>query len=269
MMNMRIFYFSIVILIGLASCKSDFERIRTSNDVELMFKQADAYVEEEEYNKAILLYEMIIPAYRGKTEAEELNYKFADTHFKNGNYILSSHYFKTFADTYTSSPKREEALYLTAYSEFRQSPFTELDQGSSKAAIEAFQLFVNTYPDSDRVKDSNKYMDDLRAKLEEKAFSAGMLYYNLKNYSSAIQTFENMLKDYPGSDLSEEALYLIAKASHEWADKSIFTRQEERFNKTVKRCDLYLKKYPESENSERIVNYKNKCLEAINSFKNG
>ncbi len=268
-MNMRNLFFSTLLLISFASCKSDFERIRTSSNVEAIYEAADAYVEAEEYNKAILLYEMIIPSYRGKSEAEDLNYKFAETHFKNGNYVLSSHYFKTFADTYTSSPKREEALFRNAYSEYRQAPFIELDQTNSNAAIEAFQLFVNSFPESEKVNEANKYMDELRAKLEEKAFKSGELYYNLKNYNSAIQTLENMLKDFPGSKLSEEAYFLIAKASHEWADKSIYTRQEERFNKTMKRCDLFLKKFPGSEYGEKIEDYKIKCQKAINSLTNG
>lgn len=266
----RISYFILLLsIVALGACKSDFEKVRTSGDAAAIYKVADEYYEKGEYNKAILLYEMIIPAYRGKSEAELLNYTFAQAHFKNGNYILSSHYFKTFADTYTSSPKREDALFLTAYSEYKQSPRYKLDQSNSQKAIDAFQLFVNSYPDSDKVEESNQYMDEIRKKLEIKSFETGKLYYHLKNYSSAIQSFQNMLKDYPGSEQSEEALYLIAKASTDWAENSIFTRQQERFNETIKRCDLFLKKYPQSEYSEKVKDYKQNCHKALNKFENG
>lgn len=266
----RLIQYSLVFMaILMMACKSDFERVRTSGDAAQMAVTAKELYANGDYNKAIILYELIIPAYRGKSEAETLNYEFADAHFKNSNFILSSHYFKTFADTYTSSPKREEALFLSALSEYKQSPRYKLDQSNSSKAIDAFQLFVNSYPNSDKVKDSNKYMDELRKKMEIKAFENGKLYYHLRNYSSAIQSLQNMLKDYPESEQAEEALYLIAKASKEWSDNSYFVFQQERYNETIKRCELFMKKYPRSEYAENINNYKQKCQEALNKFKNG
>ncbi len=266
---LRICLYSVVVLILSVGCKSQFEKVRVSNDPELMYATADTLAMQGDYSKAILLYEMIIPAYRGKVEAEKINYKFADTHFKNRNYILSSHYFKTFADTYTTSPLREEALYLSALSEYYQAPKFKLDQTNSLAAIDAFQLFVNTFPDSERVSEVNGYVDGLRKKLEQKAFEAGRLYYNLRNYNSAIQTLGNMLKEYPGSDYTEEALFLMVKAKFEWADRSIYARQVERFTATMEQCKLFDKKYPNSEYSEEIDNYVNKCQTALNRFENG
>ena len=234
-----------------------------------MYSTADTLALNGEYTKAILLYELIIPAYRGKVEAEQINYKFADAHFKNRNYILSSHYFKTFADTYTTSPLREEALYLSALSEYYQAPKYKLDQTNSTAAMEAFQLFVNSYPDSDKIGEVNNYVDELRRKLEQKAFEAGKLYYNLRNYNSAIQTLSNMIKDYPGSQYTEEALFLKVKSYYEWADRSIYTRQIERFTETLDQCQIFSKKYPESEYSVEVDNYVIKCQEALNRFENG
>jgi outer membrane protein assembly factor BamD len=263
-----ILYISIF-AICLASCKTEFERVRTSNDPELIYAAADTLASRGDYSRAILLYEIIIPAYRGKIQAEDLNYKFADTHYKNGNYVLSSHYFKTFADTYTTSPNREEAMYLSALSEYYQAPRYKLDQQSSTAAIDAFQLFANTFPESERVDEVNTYVDELRKKQEQKAFEAGKLYYNLKNYNSAVQSLENMLKDYPGSGYTEEAQYLIAKAYYEWATRSIYSRQIERFTEGITNCDLFVKKYPESHFIPEVNDFKSKCQEAINKLQNG
>ena len=128
----RMIKYSLVFMaILIMACKSDFERVRNSAVAAQMAVTAKELYANGDYNKAIILYELIIPAYRGKSEAETLNYEFADAHFKNSNFILSSHYFKTFADTYTSSPKREEALFLSALSEYKQSPRYKLDQSNS------------------------------------------------------------------------------------------------------------------------------------------
>lgn len=256
-------------VLTLCACKTEFERIRSSGDAQRMYKSALEYYDKGEYTRAITLFELIIPSFRGKAEAEKLYYTYADAHFKDGSFILSSHYFKTFSDTYTASPKREEAMFMTAYSEYKLSPRIKLDQSSSSKAIDAFQVFVNTYPESEKVPLANRYMDELRKKMELKSFETAMLYYQMKNYSSAIKSFENLLRDYPGSEKAEEALFLIAKASREWADNSIFTRQQERFTETIERCDLFKKKYPRSEYIDKINDYKNKCQEALKDIKNG
>ena len=109
----------------------------------------------------------------------------------------------------------------------------------------------------------------MQKKQEKKAFEAGKLYYNLKNYNSAIQTLENMLKDYPGSSYTEEAQYLIAKAYYEWASRSIYARQAERFSEGITNCDLFIKRYPESGYVPEVTEFKNKCREAINELENG
>jgi outer membrane protein assembly factor BamD (BamD/ComL family) len=51
----------------------------------------------------------------------------------------------------------------------------------------------------------------LRRKLEEKAFAEGELYFNLRQYQSAVISFDNLLRDYPESPDAERVRYLIAK----------------------------------------------------------
>lgn len=256
-------------LVFLTSCRSDFELIRTSGDAEAILAAADQYFDTEEYSKANTLYELIIPAYRGKAEAEQIAYKFAHGHYLNRSYTLSAHYFKAFADTYNASSRKEEALFLSAISHYQLSPRYKLDQSDSQKAIDAFQLFINGYPESSRVAECNQYIDELRLKMERKAFDSGKLYYHTRKYSSSIQSLENLLKDFPDSPHDEEARYIIVMASMDWATNSIFTRKEERFKKTVERCDSYLKKHRENQRAEEIISLKTKCELELNNIQNG
>ena len=261
--------FFLFLTLSLLSCRSEFEKIRTSGDVQRIYDEANRLYEEEDYTKSITLMELIIPAYRGRSGAEDLAYQFANAHYLNGSYTLAAHYYKSFSDTYGASSRREEAMYRSAFCNYQLSPRSQLDQGASQKAIDAFQLFVNTYPNSERVEDCNKYIDELRNKLEEKAFSAGKLYYNTKNYSSAIQSLDNLLKDFPGSQMTEEARYLLVKASLDWADNSIYLRQRERYEKTLDRCKAYLKKHPETKRSEEVAKYQERCEKQIENIQNG
>jgi len=266
---MRAYASIILFLVVLSSCRSDFERLRTSGDSAAMLEAADKYFEEGDYNKANMLYESIIPAFRGRSEAELIAYNFAHGHYLNGSHVLSSHYFKSFADTYTSSPRKEEALYLSALSYFKLSPRYKLDQTDSQKAIDAFQLFINAYPESDKIAECNEHIDRLREKMESKAFDSGKLYYHTRNYSSAIQSMENMLKDFPNSQYDEEARFIIVKASMDWATNSVYTRKEERYRKTAERCESYLKRHQGTSRAEEVTKIDMKCKTELNNIQNG
>jgi len=163
---MKKFPLFILIVVLLAACKTDYEKVRTSNDPKIMYEAANQYYEAGNYVNAQSLYELCIPYYRGKAEAEDLYYKFADTHYQLGEYILSAHYFKNFASSFYDSPNREESEFMSAYSKYKLSPSHKLDQSYSGEAIDALQGFMNKYPESEKVEQCGKLIEEIRAKLE-------------------------------------------------------------------------------------------------------
>ncbi|HHB77829.1 MAG TPA: outer membrane protein assembly factor BamD, partial [Saprospiraceae bacterium] len=49
-----------VVLVGVVSCKPEFEKIRTSGDSKLIYEKAVVYYDAEEWYKAQQLFEMLI-----------------------------------------------------------------------------------------------------------------------------------------------------------------------------------------------------------------
>jgi outer membrane protein assembly factor BamD len=236
----------LVLAVALSSCRSEFEQIRTSGDSKRIYDSAMALYDAGEYSKAQSLLELCISNFRGMREAEDIYFKYAYTYYFLENYLMSSYYFTNFSQTYATSTLREEADFMSAYSNYLLSPTFRLDQTYSQKAIDEFQLFVNTYPFSERVTECNRLMDELRQKQEIKVFEAGKLYYDLRQYQAAIQTFDNLLKDYPDTANPDEVRYFIVKSAYQLAVNSIVQRKEERFRETITKADLFLKKYPES-----------------------
>lgn len=235
---MRVYAYILLLILGLTSCKSEYERIRTSNNPKKIYQKALSYFDAKDYGKAQSLLELSIPNYRGKEEAEDLFYKYAYTHYYLGEYILAAHYFNSFATTFYNSDKREEATFMSAYSNYKLSPNAKLDQTYTQKAIGEFQSFVNTFPRSVRVEESNALIDEMREKLETKAYLQGELYYNLGQYQAALQSFENLLKDFPDTANDSKIKYLMIKSSYELADRSIYSKKLDRFQHTL---DLYNK----------------------------
>jgi len=234
------------VLLVSVGCKSEYERIRASSDTELVYKKAFEYYEAEDYFKAQTLFEMIINAYRGKQEAESLFFAYAYTHYRLHQYILAAHYFTSFSQTFINSKDREEADFMAAMCHYNNSPDYKLDQEFTNKAIDAFQLFVNTYPQSERIEQCNQLIDDLRSKLERKAYYSAELYYNLREYNAAITTFNNILIEFPDSPNAEKIQYMIILSSYEWAKNSIYGKRKERYDETYKKAQLFLTKYKKS-----------------------
>ena len=264
---------SLIVLIFLTlviySCKSSFEKVRTSNDPVQILTEADRYYDEGKYMNAQVLYEIILPFYKGKKEAEELFYKYAYTYYYLRDYMVAAHYFRSYASSFVSNPKREECLYMTAYSEYMMSPNKKLEQGQTEKAMEDFQIFVNTFPNSDRVEKCNQLIDEMRLKLEEKAFSQGELYYNLGRYVSAIVAFENMLKEYPETKKEKEVRFMILKASYNYAKNSIYEKRVERYEDTIAKYNSFIKRYADSDEKIRAEKIYQNSINEINRIKNG
>jgi outer membrane protein assembly factor BamD len=248
-------------------CKSEYEKIRQSNDPELMYKKGLELYDEEEFERAQVLLEQSISAYRGQKEAEELFFKYAYTHFYLKQYILSAHYFNNFANTFINSENREEAEFMAAYSNVQNSPSYRLDQEYTNKAIDGLQQFVNTYPESERVSQCNELIDELRQKLEKKMFEEGKLYFDLSEYQSADRSFSNLLKTFPETQNGEEIRFLMVYSAYNLAKNSVYEKRATRYDETINRVEQFLKKYPDSKKKRDVLEVKNLAQEAKKELK--
>lgn len=266
---MKLFATVLIIVVLASACKSEFEKIRSSGDIDLMAKRAFKYNEDKEYQKAQTLFELLIPAYRGRPELEKVYFDYAYTYYHLSQYIMAAYYFNTFTTTFAGSPMKEEASFMAAYSNYKMSPIFRLDQTYSNKAIEDFQTFVNVYPNSERVKECNRLIDEMRLKLELKAFDEGLLYYNLERFQAATVTFENLLKDFPETNNAEQVRFLIAKSAYELAENSVFDKQEERFLKAVSYSKDYLGKFSGAKNYKEVQLIFDNSVRKLKSITNG
>lgn len=263
----KIAYIFIIIVLGTA-CKNEFERIRASGNSDLIYDKGFEYYEKGEFLRAQAMFEQILSAYRGKAKAEKLYFYYAYTHYHLSTFITAAHYFDNFSTTFGNSSFREEADFMAAYSHYKMSPTFRLDQTYTLKAIDEFQLFANMYPNSKRVTEANEYIDELRSKLEQKAIAEGQLYFDLKQYHSAIQSYENMLKEFPESSNAEKVRFQVLKASYLLAENSIFERQEERYKNTIEKYTIFKTKYPRSNLMKEATTIFNTSKQQLKQFSN-
>jgi len=135
------------------------------------------------------------------------------------------------------------------------SPDYKLDQTETLKAIDGFQSFINTYPNSNRVADSNKRIDELRQKLAKKSLEEANLYFNIKHYQSAITCYNNLLNDYPDISDREFIKYMIIKSTYDWAYRSFSFKQTERFNLLIDKYEDFVNKYPKSKYLKEVKTF--------------
>jgi outer membrane protein assembly factor BamD len=236
----------LIIILVAGSCKSKFEKLKASNDNAKKYQAALALYNKKQYSKALELFETLVQRYRGQAQAEDLYYYYAYANYNLKDYTSARYHFKTFADTYPSSLRAEECRFMAAYCFYLDSPIYSLDQENTTKAIEALQLFINLYPKSERVAEAGKLIQNLRDKLERKAYENAKLYLTIGDYLAAVMAFGNTLRDYPDTKYAEEIEFLTIKAQYLYADHSRNYSQVERYTQALSFEQQFAEKYPSS-----------------------
>ena len=89
-------------------------------------------------------------------------------------------------------------------------------------------------------------VQELRIKLEEKAFEIAKQYNTIRDYKSAIIVLNSFISDYPGTPFREDALYYLFDSSYKLAINSIPSLRLERLEDAKKIYDELLTDYPET-----------------------
>ena len=272
--NRQIILWTLVALsaVVIISCKSKFEKLRASNDTAKKYQEAIRLYNKKDYSKALLLFDDLMQRYRGRAEAEDLTYYNAYTNYYLKDYTTARYQFKVFADTYPNSPRAEECRYMYGYCYYLDSPNYSLDQENTIKAIDALQLFINFYPQSQRAAEASKLIDNLRNKLETKAYANAKLYYDTgdydpQNYRSAVIAFKNVMRDYPDTKYAEEMTFLMIKSQYLYASNSIESKQEERLSECIDMYNEFVEDYPKSKYLKDATEVKGDAEQKIKRLK--
>ena len=242
----------ILFLVFAAAC-GPFNKLEKSTNWEELYNGANRYYQEGEYNKAIILYDKVLPVIKGSEKAEMAEYNYANCHFKTKRYIEAAGYFNTFYRTYNRSPLAEEALFMHAYSLYLDAPDYNLDQQSSREAVAAIQQFLTRFPGSASYERAMDMLQDLEQRFELKAYNESQMYYRLKDglfpgdfYRACIINFQNFAKDYPESKYNEELAFKLVEVGFGYAKNSAFDKKEARLDDALKFANNFYRRYPDS-----------------------
>lgn len=262
-MNIRNVTLLIVLCLlwSISSCK--FNKIRKSTDTKEKYDAAVAYYEKEDYYKASLLLEEVIPLIRGQKEQEIAQFYYAYCQYHLNQLELSAYYFQRFYQTFRGSTRIEEARFMQAKSLYENSPPYNLDQTSTYEAIGVTQSFLNAFPNSVYYEQCNSIQNELRIKLERKAYENARLYHKINNFQAAVVSFINFQKGFPDSDYNEEVAFLKLDAQFNYAEQSTTRRKKDRLEKAIVFYEDLLEAYEGSKYIKPAQKIYQKCISEL------
>ncbi len=250
------------IVISFSGCKN-YSKLLKSPDTSLKYHTGIELYQNGNFKKALEFFDLVRTFYQGTKKGEKITFNTANSYFQLKQYQLAGYYFQQYQQMYPRGSNVEDAAYLQAYCAYLRSPRAELDQTVTYTALSDLQTFIKHYPNSARVDKAKSLIKALNQKLEKKAYDAAMLYYKMEDYQAAITSFHNLLNNYPNSVKKELYLYYIAKAYYIYADKSIKSKQKERFEKMVEAYNNLLYLYPKSKYLKELKPLSEKAMKYL------
>lgn len=217
------------VLLAAVSCKSQFDTLLSSNDVDAKYDAAFQLFDKGKYQKAASLFESMSVLTDGTERDDTVQYYWGLSNYRGKDFVTAEANFSRFIENFPRSPFAEEARYLRIDCLYKSTYRYELDQNPTRMAISAIQEYEKDYGSNDHRKECDAMLQDLNGRLDRKAFEAARLYYNMEDYKAARVAFRNTLKDNADNIYREDILYYIAKSSYKYAQMSVPAKQKDRY----------------------------------------
>ena len=217
------------VAVAMCSCKSQFELLLTSNNVDEKYKAAFEYFNNKKYSKAGSLFESLSVLTEGTEKDDTVKYYWGLSNYKGKDYYTAETNFEKFIEVYPRSPFASEARYLRLDCLYKQTLRYELDQTPTYKAMNAISEYILDFPESDRMQSCRDMLSELGERLDRKAYESAKLYYKMEDYLASRVSFRNVLKDDSENIYREDILYYIAMSSYKYASLSVPEKQKERY----------------------------------------
>ena len=244
---MKRFFIMLLGALLLFSCKSQYEMLLNSNDVDTKYEAAFEYYNNGKYSKAAALFESLSMLTTGTEKDDTVQYYWGLSNYRFKDYYTAETNFDHFLEYFPRSPFAPEARFLRLDCLYRSTLRYELDQSPTYKAMNAISEYMQEYPNSVHMETCELMMSDLETRLDTKAFEAARLYYKMEEYIASRVAFRNVLKDDADNIFREDILYYIAMSSYKYAQLSVHQKQKERYMTFVDDYLNFKGEYPDSD----------------------
>ena len=244
---MKKILYTLLVLLAAFACKSQYEVLLTSSDVDAKYNAAMDYFQKKKYQKAAQLFESMAVLTNGTARDDTVQYYWGLSNYRNKDYYTAESNFSRFVQNFPRSPFAPDAQFYRLDCLYRATYRWELDQQPSRACMDAINQYLREYQDDLPHREAcQKMLHDRQDRLDRKDFEAGKQYYVMEDYPAARVKLKNVLKANSENFYREDVLYYTAMASYHYARLSVKDKQKERYLTFVDDYLNFVGEYPES-----------------------
>jgi outer membrane protein assembly factor BamD len=191
------------------------KRPEGSTEAEILFKEAKELIGKSRYiqaNEKLNAIRSQFPYSYYATHAELLQ---ADILFSQENYAEAASAYILFRDFHPKHSELGYVIFRISESFYRQLPSTfDRDLTAGVEAIKYFKELIQSYPNTEYVKDAQVRINQIEAMIEQKEIYIADFYFRTKDFEAAKARYEDILKSLKNSDERLKILSRIDEATN-------------------------------------------------------
>lgn len=195
-----------------AGCSSDDATKVEDQPVEVLYNNAAAAMDKEDFKQAMTLFEEVVrqhPYSEWATRAELMSSYSA---YQIPSYDEAIVGLDRFIELHPGNKDIDYAMYLKAMCYYEQISDVARDQMMTEEAMKGFDALIRRYPDSRYSRDATLKRDLTLDHLAGKEMEIGRYYLNQGDVNAAINRFRTVIKDYQTTTHVPEALHRLVES---------------------------------------------------------
>jgi outer membrane protein assembly factor BamD len=189
-------------------------------DAENALEQGKQALDSKNYVEAEKYFEYVKSKYPFLDAAKEADLRLADTDFDRERYPEARDRYQSFVKLHPTHPRVDYAAFRAAFTHHKEMPSDlfilppskEKDQGEVKATLHAMSDFIRTYPQSQHLEEAKKHAESARRRLAEHELYVAAFYAKREKWLAVVNRLKNVVQDYPGLGLEEDAYFQMHSA---------------------------------------------------------
>ncbi|HUQ15430.1 MAG TPA: outer membrane protein assembly factor BamD [Gemmatimonadales bacterium] len=185
----------------------------SAQEVDSLFRLAENRVRHGKWGDAIKHLERVLLEFSpGDSRIPRARYFLGEAKLATGAHLEASREFRRVSDETPNDRLAPEALLRVGdvYADLWRRP--ELDPSYGQTALATYQELLNRYANTPAAARAQKRIDDLKERFAYKEYRAGLFYFRLKAYDSAILYLKSVVATYPRASIAPDALLKLVEA---------------------------------------------------------
>jgi outer membrane protein assembly factor BamD len=206
-LNRQLTLAGLCLLIALG-CSSTDEKHEGKTAAEDLYTKASQEMKDENYQRAIELYNELKTKYPYSTHAKDAELGVADAYFKQDSFTEAAASYNSFLQLYPKDDRVPYALFQQGLSYANDTPgVIARDLVKAQDAVDVFTRLIERYPQSNFKGDAEKKRREMREKMAAKEEYIGNFYYIRDFWQSASMRYERIIQEFAGLGFDEIALF--------------------------------------------------------------